>query len=152
MPDFTIRPMTDEDLEQVLAVERLCHAFPWSTELFRRELDNPLSTVDLLWIREHLAGYLCSWFVSGELNILNVATAPVFRRRRVAGRLLHHVLDRSCRQGLEKAFLEVRLSNEGAIALYQAFGFRTIGRRSHYYPDGEDALVMERGERQRAKG
>jgi ribosomal-protein-alanine N-acetyltransferase len=139
----SIRPMATGDLAQVAAVERLCHTHPWSPELFSRELENPLSTVDLFLVGDEVAGYLCSWYVQGELEILNVAVAPVFRRRGVARELMRHVLDRSRRQGLERAFLEVRVGNEGAIALYRAFGFCPLAVRKAYYPDGEDALVME---------
>lgn len=144
MPDnYIIRDMSPADIDQVAAIERLCHSHPWSAELFRRELDNPLATVDLLWFDAQLAGYLCSWLVCGELNILNVATAPAFRRRGVAATLLRHVFERNRAQGVERAFLEVRVSNVGAIALYRSFGFRTVSRRQHYYADGEDAVIME---------
>lgn len=135
--------MTAADLEEVLAVERLCHSHPWSAELFRQELDNPHATVELLWQGEALAGFLCSWLLCGELHIQNVATAPAFRRRGVAAALLRHAFARARRQGCERALLEVRVGNAGAIALYRAFGFRELARRPRYYPDGEDALVME---------
>jgi len=135
--------MTMNDLEQVVAVERLCHAHPWSAELFQRELANPISTIDLFWFGDTLAGFLCSWMVGGELEILNVATAPAFRRRGVAAALMQHVFARSRRQGLESAFMEVRVGNTGAIDLYHKFGFSVVARRSRYYADGEDALVMQ---------
>lgn len=138
-----IRPMTRADLDEVVAVERLCHTHPWSAELFLRELGNPLSSVDVLWFGEMLAGFLCSWMVSGELHIHNVATAPAFRRRGVAAALLRHAFERARRQGLESAYLEVRAGNAGAIALYQKFGFGIVSRRPRYYADGEDAVLME---------
>jgi ribosomal-protein-alanine N-acetyltransferase len=138
-----IRPMTMSDLEQVVAVERLCHDHPWSPELFQRELANPISTIDLFWFGETLAGFLCSWMVGGELEILNVATAPAFRRRGVAAALMRYVFARARRQGLEAAFLEVRIGNTGAIDLYHRFGFSVVARRSCYYADGEDALLMQ---------
>lgn len=138
-----IRPMTMSDLEQVVAVERLCHDHPWSAELFQRELTNPVSTIDLFWLGDTLAGFLCSWMVGGELEILNVATAPAFRRRGVAAALMRHVFARARRQGLESAFLEVRVGNTGAIDLYHRFGFSIVAKRSRYYADGEDALLMQ---------
>lgn len=141
--NFDIRPMTPADLEPVLAVERACYTHPWSAEFFLQELGNPFATVDLLWVGGELAGYLCSWLVCGELHILNVATSPRFRRRGVAATLLCRSLLRAGGGGLEKAFLEVRVSNEAAISLYRRLGFRTIHRRPSYYPDGEDAFVME---------
>lgn len=138
-----IRSMTPEDLARVAAVERLCQTHPWSAELFSRELENPFSTIDLYCLDGSVAGFLCSWYVQGEMEILNVATAPAFRRRGVARKLLHHALDRGRQQGLDRTFLEVRVGNEGAIALYRSFGFLPIATRKRYYADGEDALVME---------
>jgi ribosomal-protein-alanine N-acetyltransferase len=137
-----IRPMTLADLDQVVAIERLCHTHPWTAELFQRELANPVSSIDLLWLGDTLAGYLCSWLVGGELEILNVATHPDCRRRGVAARLMAHTLERARREGLEAAYLEVRVGNAGAIDLYCKIGFRVVSRRSRYYADGEDALVM----------
>lgn len=146
-PDVSdIRSMTLADLERVAAVERLCYAHPWSTEQFRRELENPLATVDLFWQNGVVAGFLCSWYVQGEMEIHNVATHPAFRRQGVARKLLQHALDRARKRRLDRAFLEVRVGNQEAIALYRAFGFRPIATRKGYYPDGEDALVMELGE------
>lgn len=140
---FAIRGMTSDDLEKVLEVENQCHTHPWSADLFRRELENPLAGVDLMWLGDQLCGYLCSWFIQDELHILNVATAQAFRRRGIASALMNHVLTRSVKSGMDRAFLEVRAGNAGAVALYRAFGFETVYRRPRYYPDGEDALVME---------
>jgi ribosomal-protein-alanine N-acetyltransferase len=142
-PAIDIRPMTPADLEQVLAVERQCYSHPWTAEFFLQELRSPFATVDLYCIEGQVGGYLCSWYLQGELHILNLATAPSFRRRGIAGTLLGRALDQNGRLGLEKAFLEVRVSNETAMTLYRRFGFRTIFRRPAYYPDGEDAFVME---------
>jgi len=140
---YIIRPMEKKDLDAVVAAERLCYACPWSAELFQCELDNPLSTVDLLFMDEQLAGYLCSWLVCGELHIHNVATLPQFRRRGVAARLMRHAMARCPAGELKKVFLEVRAGNAGAIALYISFGFAEVAVRRNYYPDGEDALLME---------
>lgn len=138
-----IRPMTEADLDQVLAIEQLCHGMPWSRSMFQQELENPLSRIDLLWMDGCLAGFLCSWRVCRELSILNIATTPAMRRRGVARALLEEALQRNLRAGLDRALLEVRVSNQGAIALYRSFGFRQIDCRRNYYRDGEDALVME---------
>jgi ribosomal-protein-alanine N-acetyltransferase len=139
----TIRLMTAANLEAVLAVERLSHRQPWSRQLFVDELGNTLSRIDLLWIGCQLAGFHCYWVLSDEMHILNLATAPAFRRRGVARSLLRHALGRAGRSGVRRAFLEVRSHNEAAIALYRSLGFVQIGIRRGYYADGEDALVME---------
>ena len=141
-----IRPMTHQDLDEVLRLEGHCHTHPWSAASFLAELDNPHSRIDLLFMGERLAGFLCASLVCGEMTILDVATDPDFRRRGVAARLLTHVLEQGRQAGLEKVFLEVRIHNAGAIALYRRFGFLEISRRPAYYADGEDALVMQRDE------
>jgi ribosomal-protein-alanine N-acetyltransferase len=135
--------MREADLEAVLAVERLCHSHPWSERQLRQELENPLARVELLWLGEELAGFLCCWLVADELHIQNVATAPACRRRGVAAALLRRAFEQARRQGCTRALLEVRVGNAGAIALYRRFGFRDLDLRRRYYPDGEDALVME---------
>jgi [ribosomal protein S18]-alanine N-acetyltransferase len=145
---YTIRPMAATDVERIAAIERLCHPSPWSAGIFLKELDNPLSAIDILWLREEPAGYLCSWRILDELHILNVTTAPAFRRQGVARALLEEVLRRGRSTGMKEATLEVRVGNSAAIALYRLFGFRDLYHRPGYYSDGEDALVMGLVERE----
>ena len=142
MTGETIRPMTPADLPQVHALACAAEPFPWTPQQFAAELDNPCARIDLCWRDGVLAGFLCSWLIAGELQIQNVATAPASRRQGVAARLLAEVLARSKAAGMESAWLEVRVGNPAAIALYERFGFRTVARRPGYYADGEDALVM----------
>jgi ribosomal-protein-alanine N-acetyltransferase len=143
MIESTIRPMTTAELEPVLAIERQSHRHPWSRQLFVEELANPISSIDLLWLGDQLAGFHCYWQFSGELHILNLVTAPSCRRRGVARSLMCHALRGAGRSGLERAFLEVRSGNAPAVALYLSLGFVETGTRRGYYADGEDALVME---------
>ena len=138
----TIRPMTADDLSQVHALECAAQTSPWSLEHFSAELDNPCSRVDLCRRNGELAGFICWWLVAGEVQIQNVATAPAFRRQGVAARLLSHAFEQALGSGFESAWLEVRVGNAPAIALYERFGFEIVGRRPGYYADGEDALVM----------
>jgi [ribosomal protein S18]-alanine N-acetyltransferase len=139
-----IRPATAADLPAILEVEHRCYRQPWSESQFRDELASPHGRLDLLFIDGELAAYHCWWLLFGELHVLNLATAPQFRRRGVAARLLAAALEEGEGAGLERALLEVRAGNAAAIALYRRFGFRQSGRRARYYPDGEDALLMER--------
>lgn len=137
-----IRPMTVADLPQVHLLECAAQPSPWSLEHFTEELGKPYSRTDLCWRNGRLAGFICTWLVADELQIQNVATAPEFRRQGVAAHLLTLVLKRSAKAGFETAWLEVRIGNEAAIALYKRFGFQEVARRPGYYLDGEDALVM----------
>ena len=137
-----IRPMTVADLARVHALECAARKDPWSREHFAAELGNPFARIDLCWRDGELAGFICTWLVAGEVQIQNVATAPACRRQGVAARLLAQALARCRETGFEAAWLEVRASNAGAIALYERFGFRAVTRRPCCYPDGEDAVVM----------
>jgi ribosomal-protein-alanine N-acetyltransferase len=76
---------------------------------------------------------------------MNVAVAPARRRQGIASALLHRLLDLTKDDALRGYTLEVRVSNTGAIELYERFGFRVKGRRRGYYTDNrEDALIMWR--------
>ncbi len=144
-----IVPMQQADLAVVHQLECASQQDPWSRQHFSEELDNPVSTVDLYWCPGRhqspspLAGFLCSWLIAGELQIQNLATLPAMRRRGIAARLLEHAIARSRKSGLTSIWLEVRDSNTPAIELYKRFGFSACGKRSAYYPDGEDALLMK---------
>ena len=134
--------MQPADLAAVHQLECVSQDDAWSLQHFADELKSPVASVDLYWCQNQLAGFLCSWLIAGELQIQNLATLPSMRRRGVAVRLLQHVIARSRKSGLNSIWLEVRLSNAPAIALYERFGFSAHGKRSAYYPDGEDALIM----------
>ena len=144
---FELRRMRPEDLDEVMRVERLAFAHPWSTELFRRELDHDWSTVLLAEERTAegivLLGFVIFWLVHDEVHVLNVAVDPGHRRKGVARALLHACLRAGQAHGAVLATLEVRKTNQAALALYQGMGFRQVGLRPNYYVDeGEDAVVM----------
>jgi [ribosomal protein S18]-alanine N-acetyltransferase len=140
-----LEPMTLEDLDDVLAIERASFQTPWSRGAFRYELtQNRVARCSVVRCGRRLAGYLCLWEIGHEIHITNLAVHPDFRRRGMARALLGAVLEDARRRGVGLAFLEVRPTNAEALGLYESFGFRVIGRRKGYYFDtGEDALVME---------
>ncbi len=134
--------MQRSDLAAVQRLECASQKEPWNLQHFTDELENPVASVDLYWHNNQLGGFLCTWLIAGELQIQNLATLPAMRRCCVAVRLLEYVIARSKIVGLTSIWLEVRVSNTPAIALYERFGFSADGKRSEYYPDGEDALIM----------
>jgi ribosomal-protein-alanine N-acetyltransferase len=145
-PDLlSLAPMTLDDLDEVLAIERASFQTPWSKSAFRYELtQNRVARSLLVRIGMQIVGYLCLWEIGHEIHITNLAVHPSFRRRGVARALLGHVLGDARKRDVELAFLEVRPTNAEALGLYESFGFQVIGRRKGYYFDtGEDALVME---------
>ena len=140
----SLRPMREDDLDLVMAIEREAYPFPWTRGIFRDCLraDYPA------WIHEaggEAVGYAVISLAAGEAHILNLCTAPVAQGQGHGRRLLRHVLRMARGRGAQRVFLEVRPSNEHAIALYHGEGFNEIGRRPRYYPaigGREDAIVM----------
>jgi ribosomal-protein-alanine N-acetyltransferase len=145
---FLIRQMTHEDMPAVIALEQAAFRNPWSPELLRRELEHDWSTI--LLVEEplpnggrKLLGLAIFWIVQDEVHVLNVATAPEYRRRGVGRAVMNEVLARGRNRRCTLATLEVRRSNEAAIGLYKSLGFRSVGVRPNYYVDEkEDAIVM----------
>lgn len=88
-------------------------------------------------------GFLLAWWLGGELEIQTVATAPAARRRGVGAALVAAALSEAREHGAERVLLEVRASNEAALALYRRAGFVEDGRRRGYYSEPfEDAVLM----------
>jgi len=144
---FEIVEMTLADVNDILEIEHLSFPTPWSKNLFVKEYHSQNSKIFLArhpYLEQNkVLGYICTWFVCGEAHILNLACHPHFRRNRVATNLLEHCLDFSFKNGVKKAFLEVRACNHEAQALYTRYGFEPIGLRKGYYSDThEDAIVM----------
>lgn len=87
----------------------------------------------------------CSWAIADEAHITVLAVHPDYRQQGLGQTILHALLTLAWQRGLKWATLEVRASNQAAIALYQKFGFQEAGKRKRYYQDtGEDALVLWR--------
>jgi ribosomal-protein-alanine N-acetyltransferase len=140
-----IRAMTLDDLDEVVAIERESFSEPWTREMFRAELtENPCARFFVAVAGSELVGYIGGWVVADELQVVSLAVRPEARRRRVASRLLSHLLG-GVGAPVERAYLEVRRSNRAAIQMYERVGFRVVGVRQGYYDHPkEDALLMER--------
>ena len=141
----SVERMRPEDLDEVLVIERASFSMPWSRGAFLYEMQQ--NRVARCWVmreESRVVAYLCLWEIADELHVTNVAVHPTARRRGLARTLLRGVLGESRERGFRTVALEVRPSNEHAVALYDSLGFRVVGRRRGYYYDtGEDALVME---------
>lgn len=92
-----------------------------------------------------LLGLGCLWAILEEAHITILAVHPDYHRQGLGQLLLYSLLVAAWQRRLEWVTLEVRTSNQAAIALYQKFGFETVGQRRNYYPStGEDALILWR--------
>ncbi len=141
-PGFRIRRLAYGDLARVVAIERRAFPAPWSLPMFLLELSKPGGVALAAEEDGEVIGYLiCSRF-DEDWHVMNVAVAPHRRRRGVARALLGGLLE-CLGDPQARLTLEVRVSNAGARALYESFGFLAAGIRPRYYSDnGEDALVM----------
>ena len=139
-----IRRLSYSDLPQVIAIERRSFPTPWSLAMFVLELSKPSGVCLAAATDGELVGYLVCSRYDRVWHLMNVAVDPDRRRERIASALIGELLERT--DGREAQYtLEVRQSNDGAIALYGRFGFRAAGTRRRYYQDnGEDALIMWR--------
>lgn len=139
---YRTRPAERTDLGAVVRLERLVFGDDaWSRDAFRPHL-GPVSRVVVEDGR--IVGYIVARVVGGEeAEILNLAVDPAHRRRGVGRILVDSVVAHCRRGGVRRIFLEVRVSNASAAALYASAGFVTVARRRGYYRHPpEDALVM----------
>ena len=126
-------------------LERACFSAPWTEDALREELDNPnalfLAAVDTE--TGETAGYLGCHLILDEGYIANVAVSPERRREGIGSLLVHGLIQRAAEKGASFLTLEVRASNQPAIALYRACGFEPVGTRPNFYEKPkEDALLM----------
>jgi ribosomal-protein-alanine N-acetyltransferase len=142
-----VRRLTYADLPQVVAIERRAFTTPWSLAMFVLELSKPSGVCLAAEVEGELAGYLVCSRYDLVWHIMNVSVDPDRRRRGIATAMLHALFERVNGAGGDQSqfTLEVRRSNTGAYALYEALGFKGAGVRRRYYADnGEDAVVMWR--------
>ena len=140
-----IRPLALADLNAIEQIERRSYTTPWSRSMFAGELAKP-SSICLGAIEaetEELVGYLIISRYVDAWHVMNIAVADEYRRRGVATRLMESLFEITSSDGARGYTLEVRVSNEAAIKLYESLGFRARGVRRGYYTDNrEDALIM----------
>lgn len=139
---LVLRPCVLSDLPAVLSIEQASSPSPWKGEFFLSELHKQYARVLIAELQGQVIGYLCCWFVADEVQILNLAVHPGYRRHGVGRVLLQAVLTEARRAGVRCVSLEVRRSNMPARALYEKLHFRQVAVRPRYYEDGEDALLL----------
>ena len=137
-----LRKMTEADVPQIAAMEQSIFSQGWSERSIREELENPLSLWMVAVDGDVVAGYVGSQTVGDEADMLNLAVLPEYRGRGIAKRLCRGLMGNLPAHCLT---LEVRVSNEPAIRLYDRLGFVQVGRRKNYYQKPkEDALILRK--------
>jgi [ribosomal protein S18]-alanine N-acetyltransferase len=141
---MNVRPARAEDLDRVARLEEISFQDPWDHESLARELADPRVLL-LVAAREPggpLGGYALFRRVADEAELLRVGVDPGERRHGLARALIREGLRRLQDGEIQVCFLEVRIDNVPAIALYESLGFGRAGFRKGYYRDGTDALIL----------
>ncbi|MEW7976798.1 MAG: ribosomal protein S18-alanine N-acetyltransferase, partial [Candidatus Sedimenticola endophacoides] len=145
-PLLRLRPMTDEDVDAVMEVEREAYPFPWSHGIFH----DCLRVGYCCWVctlEERIVGYAVMSVAAGEAHLLNLCVKPARQGQGLGRRLMRRLMNLAREHRADELFLEVRVSNTPALELYHALGFNEIGRRRGYYPlprGREDAILLAR--------
>jgi [ribosomal protein S18]-alanine N-acetyltransferase len=146
-----IRVLELSDLSAIEAIEQKAYPTPWSRSMFASELAKPTSICVGAFEGRDLIGYVINSRYVDAWHVMNVAVDPDHQRRGVASALLERLFELTRDDERRGYTLEVRVSNEEAIGLYEKLGFESRGIRRGYYTDNrEDALIMWRDARHSA--
>lgn len=144
--DAHVRKFRPEDADAVVAlVKEAPEAASWSAESYLKFVKEAGAVAQIVEVGGQIGGFLLGRQMADDAEILNLAVAPRHRRNGRGAKLLKAVLAEFRLRGVKSVYLEVRESNIGAIAFYEANGFARTGRRRNYYhqPD-EPAVTMEK--------
>ncbi len=165
---YKVEPMQTSDVQEVMAIERLCFPTPWPMGAYRFEIrHNPrayyfvarpqgegmvqpeeprgglLARFRSTDQRPPIVGYGGFWCSAREAHISTIAVHPRLRRKGIGQLILMAMIEKARNLGADHITLEVRASNLVAQNLYRKYGFQVLGRRRKYYSDSkEDAVVM----------
>lgn len=143
--NIEIRPATKDDLGALVALENICFKHPWKPSDILYELEqNPVSNV---WVAEYggqIVGFSDHWITFDSATLCQIGVDPNFRRNHIGSELLKEIIDDCYAKRAIYLTLEVRKSNDKAIAFYKKHGFKEEVIKPAYYDNGEDAIYMIR--------
>jgi len=132
------------DLAEVMEIENQSYEFPWTEGIFSDCLENHY--LAMLYVQDkRILAYTVSQFIVDECHLLNLCVRQEARGQGLAKKMVRYLMNQARQRDMGSIFLEVRVSNDVAIHLYDKLGFNEIGLRRGYYPDKsgrEDALVL----------
>jgi ribosomal-protein-alanine N-acetyltransferase len=135
--------MAEAHVASVVEIDRLSNGAPWSEDSFRREITNPHARYYVAIEAGSVMGFGGFWTLVDEAHVTTIAVRPEVRGKGVGRTLMMEILTVAASLGMCCATLEVRVSNDAAIKLYESLGFSNSGFRKNYYPDNrEDAVIM----------
>jgi len=152
---IVIRTMQQKDIEKVMAIEQVVCEFPWTSSIYSDcikvgyscwvlEEKQEILGYGLLSVGAIADGLMAA--AANEAHILNLCVHPDRQHQGLGRKMMQHLIQQAKNLYANSVYLEVRLSNKNAFALYTQLGFEVVGRRKDYYPAAggrEDALVLE---------
>lgn len=138
-----IVPLEKQHIPAILEIEAKANGSPWSARSFENELDHAHGVFLVALDQARVVGYGGMWLMIDEAHVTTLAVDEEARRNGVGLRVMNALLEEAKQRGMLCCTLEVRASNEPALALYEKMGFVRAGVRKQYYPDNrEDAVIM----------
>ncbi len=143
-PKYQFRPMIASDLDAIMEIEPHIYSHPWT----RGNFSDSLKSEHSAWVLEQdakIIGYALMMMVLDEAHLLNLSIAKAYQQQGLGRYLLEHMIKIAQQLKAANMFLEVRVSNNSAIALYESIGFNEMAIRRGYYPvqnGREDAVLM----------
>ena len=139
-----IRLATIEDAHAIYEIEQQSFSVPWRLESVLAELEGAENKLYMVICEEnHIVGYAGAWLVYDEGQITNLAVLPSARGKGYGSKLTKQLINECFSRGMHEIFLEVRISNLAALAMYRNLGFSVKGIRKDYYSEPtEDAYIM----------
>lgn len=145
MNELHIEYMTAEHIDQIAQLEKQCFSTPWSSQALRQELEVDNAVFLTALYDNNVVGYVGMHNNLGEGYITNIAVDKQYRRKSIGQQLILALFDYAADNNMQFISLEVRVSNNAAISLYEKLGFEKLGiRKSFYSHPTEDALIMTR--------
>lgn len=137
--------MKAEHVQDVALLETVCFSDPWSANSIASELNNRFSYWLVALDDGKLLGYVGSQSVLDSADMMNIAVHPDFRKKGIGEKLVKTLCRDLQQKNVRFLLLEVRVSNEPAISLYNKLGFIQVGlRRNYYHHPKEDALILRK--------
>ena len=139
-----IRAWEEKDIPAIADIENKSFADPWTEGMLSDTLRFPVYHTFLAEEGGQVCGYGCLILLFEDAELANIAVSPTHRGQGVGKLLMEKMHDYAKTFGAERMLLEVRVSNQSAIGLYEKYGYEKYGLRENYYADGEDAYLMQK--------
>lgn len=138
-------PLSKHNYQAAFELQCTCHSYPWSEAVFSDSLSLPYFAFQL-YIDRQLVGYCIGLVVLDEATLMDIGVCEAQRGKGIGEKLLQHFHLLCSKKNVTEIWLEVRLSNQAAIRLYNKNGYEMIEVRKNYYPSKggrENAMIMK---------